>query len=109
MVHMPRWAVRDFVFGLLLMTPIASVLSLVVGFLTWKLLLGSKPLRVGGSALIFVVSALSTIGLFGPGHPFPALLVFFGLPEERGRAAIWMLVVGGAVMCLFIRWSRRRR
>lgn len=112
---MPKWAVPmdatyigQFTIGLLLIIFMTSVLSLAVGFLTWKLLLGSKPLQVGGSALVFVASALSTIGIFGPGHPFPAAFVFFGLTEDWGTALIWMLVVGGAVMCLFIWWSRRR-
>jgi hypothetical protein len=112
---MPKWAVPmdatnigELIIGLLLVIPMTSVLSLVVGFLTWKLLLGSKPLRVGGSALVFVVSALSTIGIFAPGHPFPAVLVFFALPEYWATAVIWMFLVGGAIMCLFIWWSRRR-
>ena len=61
-------------------------LSLVVGFLTWKIVLGSKPLRVGGSVLVFVVSALSAVGIYGHAVA-PAVILVLILPEARAAAA----------------------
>jgi hypothetical protein len=93
--------------GFLAVIIFTAGLSLVVGFLTWKLVLGSRPLRVGGSVLVFVVSALSAIGIYGHAVA-PAVILLFILPEARRAAVFWMLLVGVAVTCLFI-WRSHRR
>jgi hypothetical protein len=94
--------------GIIAVIFLTAGLSFLVGFLTWKLVLRSKPLRVSGSVLIFVVSALSAVGIYGHAVA-PAVILLLILPEARADAVFWMLLVGFAVTCLFVWWSHRRR
>jgi hypothetical protein len=51
--------------ALLFFIPIMSVLSFFAALLTWKFVLRSTPLRLGGSVLILAVSASSACGVYG--------------------------------------------
>jgi hypothetical protein len=88
-------------------TAFVSFLSFFVALLTWKLVLHSKPLRLGGSVLIFVVSASSSCGAYGHIAGPVAFLVFWS-PSYWETWAREALVAGVAVTCLFAWWSRRR-
>jgi hypothetical protein len=103
---MPEWL--DAALGVLLVVALGLTPSLLVALLTWKLILHSRPLRLGGSGLLFVVSALSAFGFYGHAGPVPAVVLLLFFETEVRWPTFFFMITAGLVMAgLFFWWSHR--